>query len=75
MKEWMPVNPCHPECPTKDGHCPPNSRFPCETRKEYDAAVDAQRKVIGYLIEHPEGTFPYTYIKQLNEMLKQMEAE
>jgi hypothetical protein len=68
--EWMPINPCE-GCTTRGSSCPPNS----ETRKEYNAAVDAQRKVIGYLIEHPEGTFPYTYIKQLNEMLKQLEAK
>jgi hypothetical protein len=33
------------------------------------------KKILEYLIEHPEGTFPYTYIKQLNEMLKQLESD
>jgi hypothetical protein len=52
VPEWIPANPCLPDCPSRDGHCPPNSRFPCETRKEYDAAVDGQRILLQYLIRH-----------------------
>jgi len=72
--EWMTVNPCRPDCPTKDGHCPPNSRFPCEMRREFDAEVEAQRKLLEYLYKRvSDGDWiSATAIKQ---MLNQLEAK
>ena len=80
MKEWMPVNPCpcgtirYPDghkCNAEDGECSPLAY--------YEGAVDYQKKLLEYLIAHPDNKHPYdavgglVLVIHLRQMLKQLE--
>lgn len=41
IPEWMPANPCQPDCKTRDSYCPPDNRFACKEKQIYDAQVEA----------------------------------
>jgi hypothetical protein len=71
--EWMPYNPCIPECKDRDCYCPPYNRFGCTSQKEYMAEKDAQRKLLEYLINgiNNRGGVPF-YQDDLKSMLKQL---
>lgn len=76
-QEWMPVNPCDTcSCSPKND---PQTFDGCEvsnTCVQYGikiGGVIAQKKLLVHLMKHPEILFPYTYIRRLESMLKQLE--
>ena len=80
--EWMPVNPCTPECRQRDNYCPPKSRFGCEDYHVYKGEVEYQKKLLEYLPMYSikqgniEGIDCWCIPKsRLIEMRKQLEAK
>jgi len=73
--EWMPVNPCTPECRQRDNYCPPKSRFGCEDYHVYKGEVEYQKKLLEYqrnqVMAYPLGV-NYHYFEK---MLSQLEAK
>jgi hypothetical protein len=51
MTDWKPVNPCTPDCKSRDSYCPPRNRFGCDSYEIYQGAIDAQRKLLEWLDE------------------------
>jgi len=50
MNDWKPVNLCTDDCKSRDSYCPPRNRFGCASYERYQSAIDAQRKLLEYLI-------------------------
>ena len=78
--EWMPVNPCTPKCRQRDNYCPPKNRFGCEDYHVYKGEVEAQRKLLEYLIAdakniNDHNLYPIIGKVQLESMLKQLEGK
>jgi hypothetical protein len=77
MIDWMPVNPCTPDCKGRDSYCPPRNRFGCEAYKCYESEVYAKRKLLEYLIAEKEcylHSERIIYTADIRYMLKQLEA-
>ena len=71
--EWMPVNPCTPECRQRDNYCPPKSRFGCEDYHVYKGEVEYQKKLLEYLKQSSKGFTKIYHWWDIESMLKDLE--
>lgn len=82
--EWMPINPCTPDCIHQGDFCP--SHFGCGEYLKYEAEISAQKKLLEYLIKQiaillnaekdiASRSSYKLIIDVLNRMLKQIEVK
>ena len=72
--EWMPVNPCK-DCPRKPSNCGYPDEH-CERKYIEQGKITVLRKLLEYIIEHPEvlaASNKIIFIDRLKSMLKQLE--
>ena len=74
MTDWKPVNPCQPDCKQRDCYCPPNNRFGCPEYRDYQGAVEGQRKLLEYLKTTADLRTREKWLATFESMLKQIEG-
>lgn len=75
LPDWTPVNPCQPDCKQRDCYCPPNNRFGCPEYRDYQGAVEGQRKLLEYLKATADLRTREKWLSTFEAMLKELETK
>jgi len=81
MTDWKPVNLCTDDCKSRDSYCPPRNRFGCASYERYQGEIDAQRKLLEYLltqtlrVDTDRGYLHIIDPAEVEEMLKELEEK